>query len=41
MNELLAVTESFEARLNALATLPDENKARLTARVTDVRKKLS
>lgn len=41
VNELLAVTESYEDRLSALATLPEENKARLIARVRDVRKKLS
>ena len=41
VNELMAVTESYEARLNALATLPEGNKARLIARVRDVRKKLS
>ena len=41
VNELMAVTESYEDRLNALATLPEENKARLIARVRDVRMKLS
>ncbi len=41
VNELLAVTESFEPRVAALATLPEENKARLISRVRDVREKLS
>ena len=41
VNELLAVTESYESRVAALAKLPDENKARLISRVRDVRKKLS
>lgn len=41
VNELLAVTESYESRVAALATLPEENKARLISRVRDVREKLS
>jgi len=41
INELLAVTESYESRVDALATLPEENKARLISRVRDVREKLS
>jgi len=41
VNELLAVTESYESRVDALATLPEENKARLISRVRDVREKLS
>ena len=41
INNALAVTESFEVRVNALVTVPDENKERLVNRVKDVRKKLS
>ena len=41
VNELLMVTESYEPRVAALTTLPEKNKARLIARVSDVRKKLS
>ena len=40
-NELLAVTAGYEVRVNALATVPEENKARLIRRVRDVREKLS
>jgi serine/threonine-protein kinase HipA len=41
VNDLLAVTTSYEARVNALETVPDENKERLISRVRDVREKLS
>ena len=41
VSELLAVTDSYESRVAALATLPEENKARLISRVRDVRGKLS
>ena len=41
INNALDVTESFEARVNALTTVPDENKERLINRVRGVREKLS
>lgn len=41
VNELLTATESYVSRVNALETVPDENKERLVNRVTDVRDKLS
>lgn len=41
INILLADTESYSSRVNALKTVPDENKERLIDRVEDVRNKLS
>ena len=41
VDELLAATESYEARVAELKTVPEPNKVRLIARVRDVRQKLS
>ena len=41
VHQLLAVTESYQSRVNELKTVPDENKERLISRVRDVRKKLA
>jgi serine/threonine-protein kinase HipA len=38
VNTMLEVTRSFEARVAALATVPDENRERLLTRVKQVRK---
>ena len=40
VNSLMSATESFESRVAALETVPDENKERLINRVRDVREKL-